>query len=259
MPEPVGQFFIIGAQRCGTTMLYELLDSIEGVEMARPARPEPKWFLDPRADELSVDQYTARFYPGGSPRWRGEKSTSYIEHPVVAERIRSVFPNAEIVVALRDPIDRAVSNYDFSVQHGIETRPITEALAPDSIGSMTHDLTRFSVSPYAYLERGRYVDHLDPWLSAFGPDHVFFVLFEEICSGDARSLLAAKLGLRIPTSIVDTRPVNPSSNRSVLPVGLRRELADFFREPTLALESRIGRSLDHWIVPPHTEVTDVDH
>ena len=41
---------VIGAQRCGTTYLHDLLDAHPEIAMARPARPEPKVFL---ADELA--------------------------------------------------------------------------------------------------------------------------------------------------------------------------------------------------------------
>ena len=40
------RFFIVGAQRCGTTTLARLLDSDPRIELAGPVWPEPKFFLD---------------------------------------------------------------------------------------------------------------------------------------------------------------------------------------------------------------------
>ena len=39
------QFFIVGAQRSGSTYLYNLLDGHPDVCMAKHVRPEPKYFL----------------------------------------------------------------------------------------------------------------------------------------------------------------------------------------------------------------------
>jgi hypothetical protein len=45
----IAHFVIPGAQRSGTTLLWRLLDQHPEIQMARPLRPEPKYFLDPAA------------------------------------------------------------------------------------------------------------------------------------------------------------------------------------------------------------------
>jgi len=255
MPDPAaGHFVIAGAQRCGTTLLYELLDANDEIEMARPMRPEPKWFLAPESRDRGREDYLRRLFSGHPVRWRGEKSTSYIEHPGVASRIAAILPEARIFVSVRDPIDRAVSNYDFSSDHGVETRPITEALSPDAIGTMSYDSEQFSVSPFAYLERGRYVDHLAPWLDAFGRERLEIVFFDDVCAGLAMSHFAACLGIRTPEPTTAPEPVNASTHRSTLPTALREELTDFYRPSVRGLERLTGRNLDHWLQPSTTEV-----
>jgi hypothetical protein len=71
-------FVIIGAQRCGTTFLSHLLDEHPDVEMAKPFRPEPKFFLDEEQFARGLDYYDRRFFTEDRTRVRGEKSTSYI-------------------------------------------------------------------------------------------------------------------------------------------------------------------------------------
>ena len=56
-------FVIVGAQRSGTTYLYGLLDEHPEIEMARPVRPEPKFFLDYERYALGRDAYEAQLFP----------------------------------------------------------------------------------------------------------------------------------------------------------------------------------------------------
>ena len=155
-------FVVVGAQRSGTTYLHHLLEEHPQIAMARPVRPEPKAFLSP--EPLDADTYRARWFghAHGEPVL-GEKSTSYLENDAAPGRIREVLGEPQILVQLRDPIARAISNWGFSRDHGIETRGLAEALEANLEGPLAWDPERTSVSPYAYLERGRYVDDLARW------------------------------------------------------------------------------------------------
>jgi hypothetical protein len=155
-------FFIIGAQRCGTTYLHELLDEHPDVAMAKPKKPEPKWFLDPVKAALGREAWETRLFPGTRARVLGEKGTSYIEHPEAAGAILGAFPEARFIVVIRDPIARAVSNYRFSVANGLESLPIERALTPEA-EERAFDGRKISASPFFYLRRGRYAQYLEAW------------------------------------------------------------------------------------------------
>lgn len=171
---------LIGAQRCGTTYLYSVLEAHPDIVMARPARPEPKVFLSPDMSERGIDWYHTEYFPHAENETVfGEKSTSYIEHPQAASTASKVLGRASILVLLRDPVDRAVSNWRFSTANGLEERPLQEALTENLAATSAWNPSATSVSPYAYLERGRYADYLDAWYAIFGDDvHVRF--FEEL-------------------------------------------------------------------------------
>ncbi len=122
------RFFIVGGQRCGTTYLYHLLAGHPEIEMAVPVRPEPKFFLDDALYEKGLDHYERTFFAGkpGS-KIKGEKSTSYLEYEKVAARISSAFPDASILVVVRNPVERAMSHWRFSTQNGVESVSMEEA------------------------------------------------------------------------------------------------------------------------------------
>lgn len=245
----ITRVFIIGAQRCGTTLLYRLLDSHPDVAMARPVRPEPKVFL---TDDVVGDPqaYDARLFADvPATRVRGEKATSYLEHRAALDRIAETFPDAHIVVSVRDPIERAVSNYRFSVDHGLEDRPLDAALLDDLEGrERSWDRARISVSPYAYVRRGHYLKALRRVETRFDRTRIHVVVFEEFVSdvGEAARILRA-LGIAgLPLHGGPPVALNPSAAPARLSPTVRDRLRDHYAEPNAALARHLGRTLDAW-------------
>lgn len=172
-------FFIVGAQRSGTTFLYTLLDKHPQIQMARPVRPEPKFFLKEEEYSLGIDFYNKTYYTEikEGALWLGEKSTGYYETPQVAERIHGFFPEAKIVFLLRNPVDRALSNYFFSVQHGLETRSLADAFL---IKVEAPKQTQFtSVNPFDYINRSKYSGYLADY-NRFFKGNVITMISEEL-------------------------------------------------------------------------------
>ncbi|HET7396344.1 MAG TPA: sulfotransferase [Gammaproteobacteria bacterium] len=168
--------FIIGAQRSGTTLLANSLDLHPEINFAKPIRPEPKYLLNMHAD-TSMNDYEVRYFSGlPDTVMRGEKSTSYIEYEAVAERIANIFPGARCVAMLRDPVERAISNYWFSVQHGFEKRSPDQALDPTR--QDLQQVAGLSASPFAYLERGHYLNFLTKYANLVGKDKLLVLQTE---------------------------------------------------------------------------------
>ena len=105
---PGPTFLIAGAPRSGTTWLYHLLDRHPDVYMAKPARPEPKFFLVDELYARGLRHYVDTWFAGAETYVAaGEKSTNYLESATAAERIGRDLPGVQLVFILRDPTDRA--------------------------------------------------------------------------------------------------------------------------------------------------------
>jgi len=170
-------FIIAGAQRSGTTYLYNFLDSHPGIQMAKPVKPEPKFFI---GDEFKKGKrfYLSKYFKNlESTKVIGEKSTSCLEYSFVPERVLSYFPKAKALISLRNPSERAISNYFFSKNSGLETRSLSEVFLehkpPPELVKKT------SVSPFNYLERGHYSKYLEPYLANFR-HNLKIILFEDL-------------------------------------------------------------------------------
>jgi hypothetical protein len=237
---------VVGAQRCGTTYLYQVLDEHPEITMAKPARPEPKFFLDADKYRRGVAWYEATYFAeAAAVPVHGEKSTSYIESPEAAGRAAEMIPDADALVMLRDPIDRAISNWRFSSASGLEDRPLEQALAENLEGPRPWDRSMTSVSPFAYLERGRYVDHLTPW-QRFFPGRLH-VLFLEEFAGNPAAVARVYQAIDVDPSF---RPPSLSAKVNVAeePIpgfdpSLGQRLRAYFKESDDRLRDDLGREL----------------
>jgi hypothetical protein len=237
---------VIGAQRSGTTYLHRVLDAHPAITMARPTRPEPKFFLAPDSERCTAEDYRARLFAHATTETLlGEKSTSYIESDVAGKRAAAVVPEASILVMLRDPLARAISNWRFSADSGLEDRPLDEALADNLRGPRPWDRQRTSVSPYAYLERGRYADYLGPWYDAF-PGAVQVLFFEELVgSASAVAALYETLGVDrgFRPGVLSERVNSSPGDAPRLATALTAGIDAYFTDSDERLRSLLGRDL----------------
>lgn len=197
-------FFIVGAQRCGTTLLYDLLSRHPQILMNEPVKPEPKFFLNSHDFDNGETYYLQKFFAGyedAGIKVLGEKSTSYLEYGVVASRIKAMFPTAKIVVMLRDPVERALSNFYFSTMNGIEKRELSIDIFSSNTNS--YDYTS-SVSPFAYFERGLYHKYLRDYLNVFGSN--LHVVILEALLNTADEFLTLTNFLNVPALPISSQP-----------------------------------------------------
>jgi len=155
---------IIGAPKCGTTSLHNYLNAHPEIAMARVK--EANFFLPEDGDDFmppsnwgqGIDWYRTHF--DATARIRGESSPNYTHLPRsagVAERMRSIIPDARLIYLVRDPFARITSHYIHRCKAGRERRPFAEVL-------------REQDSPY--VQPSLYFTQLQPFLAAFSRDRI---------------------------------------------------------------------------------------
>ena len=121
-------FLIIGAQKCGTTWLWEMLNQHPDTDL--PSKKEHHFFSKTHKYRAGFDQYLTIFKNISPSKVTGEGSTSYlydrvrknihmeyknvkIDHnlPSIPELIAQKMPHIKIIIILRDPVKRAISSY----------------------------------------------------------------------------------------------------------------------------------------------------
>lgn len=242
-------FFIAGAQRCATTYLYRMLDQHPDICMAQPMRPEPKYFLQDHAhDDDGVAAYRRACFARPDARWLGEKSTSYIERPDAARRIARLLPDAMIVFVLRDPVERALSNYRFSVLHGHESLPLRDALEAEPARVRAGCTPATSVSPHAYVGRGHYARQLDAWATRFPARQLHIVTTEQLVDPSAGALagIFAALELRPDIALQGVGEAVNETRALDAPSDVRERLRDAFAQSNRDLARRYGVEIGAW-------------
>ncbi|MFC1698982.1 sulfotransferase [Candidatus Omnitrophota bacterium] len=243
-------FFIVGAQRSGTSYLYHLLEEHPEIEMAKPIQPEPKFFLTDSLFERGLEYYQSHFFNSkAGARLRGEKSTSYIESEKVARRIAHCFPEARILFLLRDPIERAISNYYFSVNYGLEKMSIEEAFLQEENRWLNYDPEQTSASPFAYLRRGRYIDYLTMYESYFAAERLKVVVYEQLVKSlSLVQEIYAFLGVAADFAPAAYQKVINKTDKPDFSLSpeLTRYLINYFSESNQHLTKRFKLDLSEW-------------
>lgn len=177
------RLFIVGAQKAGTTTLHNQLalhPSIVG-----GAYKESRFFEKPALRAKGVDWYRAIF-PTLDEGQITLDSTPMMYFPGMADTIKSLVPDAKIVMLLRDPVKRAFSHYLHNVARKRETLSFEEAITQEEArithrleDLLTENLVTYNFRAYSYKERSRYDKQLAEWLRVFGADKVKVFIFEE--------------------------------------------------------------------------------
>jgi hypothetical protein len=180
-------FLVIGAQKSGTTALYHYLRQHPQVYMSPVKEPhfftyegwEPKFSSPYRGyapPVKKIEDYRALFRGVTSETAVGEASTSYIYFERALYRIRHHAPGAKLIAVLRDPAERAYSNYLHLFRGGWEpldgfeqALEVEEARIRDNWGSVYH-----------YRQKGFYRSQLERYFEAFGRERIRVYLYEDL-------------------------------------------------------------------------------
>lgn len=256
-PLRLPHFIIAGAPRSATTWLYALADRHPAIAMAKPVVPEPKFFLVDELYEHGLGLYAATWFaalPEG--RLLGEKSTNYLESARAAERIARDLPAVRLIFLLRDPVDRAWSNYRWSRQNGLETEGFAIALEREVEREGTLDPTFRYARPHAYFSRGLYADLLAAYFAHF-PRTQLLVARQEDAARDPGAFAArfhAFLGVEPrPQDAAGLGAVNAAADARPLDPALRRLLEARYAEPNRRLAALLGSDFEIW--QPRSEET----
>lgn len=244
-------FIIGGAPRSGTTWLYELLDRHPDVAMAKPVKPEPKFFLVDHLYARGLPFYADTWFgAAGTDQVAGEKSTDYLESAVAAERIARDLPGVRLIFILREPADRAYSNYLWSRMNGIETESLQTALALEDERERTLPERWKFARPFSYFSRGLYADLLQPYFDRFPREQISVVKFEDIMTEPADLARRTHRFLGIPERPSDADGlgvVNPSVKDGLaFDPATRQALLERFAEPNRRLAAMLGPDFELW-------------
>jgi hypothetical protein len=158
--DPMPNFAYIGTSKAGSTWLLNALARHPQVYLASS---KGLYYFDQHFDE-GRQWYLDHFRPAGDRAAVGEISHSYLSSPPAAARIAELNPGMRLLACLREPVDRAFSDYLDLRKNGQFDGPFTAALE------------RFP----RLLDRGRYATHLQRYLDLFPLQQLHVSLFDDL-------------------------------------------------------------------------------
>jgi hypothetical protein len=237
---------VIGAMKCATSAVHAYLDVHPEVAMSSlkelnffngpavaPHEDADSWWVTGQWHR-GLDWYSSQF--DGSARVRGESSPAYTSPscPEVPARMASVVPGARLVYLVREPVERAVSQYAHHVRDGAERRSPDEALLDP--GSQ-------------YLSRSRYYERLAPFLAWFDLEQVHVVVQERLFTRREREIAAIYRHVGVDEDWHDERHAqchHVAGFRVEVEPEVRAEFAERVREDVDRLRDLLDDPIAEW-------------
>jgi len=246
-------FIIIGAQRCGTTSLYNTLKKYLYIA---PALKKEIHFFDMNFKQ-GMDWYRAHFpsyvYKYTKKMRRhdfitGEASPYYFFHPHVPKRIAELLPKVKLIALVRNPIDRAYSHYHHEVRLGYETLSFEEAIAREDERLLAEtakmqkdeDYSSFNHRHYSYLSRGVYIDQLMNWMRFFPREQILILPSEDLYSEPQATMGHVLEFLGLPSYRIENVGKYNYHPYSKMDATVQKRLVAYFEPHNRALYDYLG-------------------
>ena len=159
-------FFVIGAEKAGTTSVCELLSQHPDVFFSHPK--EPNFFTRPAGEVRSTEWYESLFASAAPYKLVGEGSTTYSKcqtYPGTAKRIASYAPDARIIYIVRHPVQRVESQW-------IQRRSMSIATPRDFSVAVREDPV--------LLDASRYWENLNAYREHFDDSQILLLFLEDM-------------------------------------------------------------------------------
>lgn len=168
IPQP--NLFIIGAQKSGTSSLFNYITTHPDIFPA--VDKEPQYFNTPDPGQSRLSKYLTNYREAKAERFRCEASPHYTMRPRwegTAERIKAFSPDAYLIYIVRDPFSRLVSQYQHNVRYHQEDRTPDECVRTDP----------------SFILKSHYAYQLQPYLELFPREHIHIETFERMITDPA--------------------------------------------------------------------------
>ena len=225
-------FLIIGAQKSGTTTLYNWLS--QHPDICLPSEKEVHFFSR-EENYIQGDDFLSVFYNSnvqGKIKGFADVQLMFLDN--TAEKIYGYSKDVKIIAVLRNPIDRAYSAYWFARRNGIEKRLTFEDAIKDEQSGIAPN-TIHEHEAMCYLKHSYYVEHLEKYLRLFGKKQIK-VIFTEDLKNEPKSSISTVLDF-----------LNCSNQDDKLSEIDFRKISNKASMPKILWLQRISHTQDSWI------------
>jgi hypothetical protein len=174
----------------------------------------------------------------------------YIYNPHAAQRVLDTLPRAKIISILRNPVDRAYSNYYLGVRSGNEKRTFEDAINYDlkiiqNNKDMSKDDNYFEqIIGKSYLARGFYAEQLQIWMNKFPREQLLIISTEDLATKTNNTLEIIFDFLGLPNHRIKDLTKRNEAEYPPMNPDTRKMLIEYFKPYNEKLYSLLGRRFD---------------
>lgn len=183
----VPAFFVVGAAKAGTSSLFHYLNEHPEIHML-PYKDVACYFCETYGLPITYEEYLRLLMPRNGDHYNavGDVCHAYLTDPSSARKLHLAFPDAKIVIVLRNPADRAFSLYSWLAREGYEyADSFEEALRLEDMRferniSKASELTQGYRTNYLYYRSGCFAEQVARYLSFFDKRNILFKKYEDM-------------------------------------------------------------------------------
>ena len=161
---------------------------------------------------------------------------SYIWKPWAARRIKELFSGIKLIAVLRNPTDRAYSQYHLSLRNGVVKSSFEEVIEEDiktfkkfeDSGSIIDDEHFRHYIKKSYLGRGFYAHHLKIWFELFDRKQILILTSEELSTDTNKTMNKIFQFLDLPNYEIPDTVKRNTANYSNMNMDTRKKLISFY-------------------------------
>ena len=203
-------FLILGGSRSGNTSLFAYLTEHPNI---MPGSLKAFFFF-----QYFTNNKTS-FYRSQFPIKRKnlitcDSTSSYFVHPLIPARVHKLLPSAKLIVVLRNPVERAYSEFHYTVTLGSELTEnfedvIKSELKRIEIGNKKPELkienTNYKHFTFSHLRDGLYAQHLERWLKFFSKEQLLVLHTKDLYTNLDQTLAETFEFLNLPKYQIENR------------------------------------------------------
>lgn len=240
-------FLMPGAPKAGTSSLFDAICTHPRI--SRGARKEPTSITKYPGSEARLRMNFPFVWSPG--RICGDASVEYWSHPGAPAAARDLLPDAKLIIVLRDPVERAWSDYRMFRRSGIEQEDFVctieravRWLSERDARSVCASALRNSFNPLRYVRCGMYAELLEIWRRHYTESQILVLISEDFFSNpqDETNKVWHFLGLS-PVELNRVPRERISGEGEPVPPLARELLENFYAPMKTKLEEALGRSL----------------
>jgi hypothetical protein len=167
--------FIIGAQKAGTTSVYDWLGQHPELEAPEHIK-DYHFFLDNPLFKKGIKHLEKQYKFDNKVKLHCAVNYLYFSK-IVPERIYNYNPEAKIIVCLREPVSRAISAYKYFTRTLRENNDFSEALRLEQQNRLKGTTKEGNNT---YMSHGNYADQINDYIQYFPNSKIYYLIFEEL-------------------------------------------------------------------------------